>query len=499
MYTRQNKILICFLLLLFSLSLQSYNIFRGDREGIIEKSKLKEKLKSADSDDSDDPQLTTTTLQINNPGSDYYIIGTSLTVQGTAGGNIDKVQVKLDNTSWIDTSGEENWQYTYSFIEIGPHTIYARVKYENKYYSEKSVSFNIGRAFGTVNRDIGYSLDIVSDGGYIIAGEICSSNTSYKDIYLIKTDSNGYTNWTRIIDTGNDHESASSIQQTSDGGYIFVGTRGNFITSSQDIQLIKTDANGNTNWRKIYGGGQNDSSYSCQQTSDNGYIIAGDTESFSIDYDAYLIKTDTSGNVTWSNTYGGGNNDGVDSVQQTTDGGYILAGGTRSFGAGERDVYLIKTDSSGNTNWTKVIGGSKNDYANSIKQTTDGGYICVGSTSSFSGNGTGDIYLIKTDANGNTNWTKCYNIIDHDYGNDVQQTSDGGFIITGSCNKAGGTMILLKTDSNGNTSWIKIIDSAKKGYCIKQTSDGGYIITGYTFLGAGMYDTCLIKTDSNGN
>ena len=150
-------------------------------------------------------------------------------------------------------------------------------------------------------------------------------------------------------------------------------------------------------WERIYGGSEVEKGYSVQQTSDGGYIIAGGSSPG----DVYLIKTGASGDSIWTRTYGGSEDDGGYSVQQTSDEGYIIAGWTFSFGAGSYDVYLIKTDASGDTIWTRTYGGSDVDVGESVQQTLDGGYIIAGYTRSF-GAGRGDVYLIKTDADGNS-------------------------------------------------------------------------------------------------
>jgi len=302
------------------------------------------------------------------------------------------------------------------------------------------------------------------------------------------------------------NEKANSIQQTLDGGFIITGVTDN-LAPTADVYLLKTDANGDTLWTKTFGGDTTDVGWAVQQTADGGYIITGYTNSFGAgDYDVYLLKTDTAGNVQWTKTFGGACcfESGY-SVQQTTDLGYIIAGSTKSFGAaGPGNVYLIKTDAVGDTLWTRTFGGTSFDPGFSVQQTIDGGYIIGGFTCSF---GTGcDTYLIKTDANGDTLWTKIYGGINGETGNSVQQTtSDSGYIFVGSTNTFGQgfeDVYLIKTDANGNKLWTRTFggDSADFGNSVKQTLDGGYIIAGSTnSFGAGGRDVYLIKTDSNGD
>jgi hypothetical protein len=351
-----------------------------------------------------------------------------------------------------------------------------------------------------IDNDFASSVQQTSDGGYIVAGFTDSFGSRY--IFLIKTDANGNIIWAKTY--VGIYEAAYSVQQTSDGGYIVAGTTWPFGGVS-DIFLIKTDANGNIIWAKTYGGTGDDWASSVQQTSDGGYIVAGATTSFGAgSWDIFLIKTDANGNIIWAKTYGGTYSDFASSVQQTSDGGYIVAGYTYSFGAGySNDIFFIKTDANGNIISAKTYGGTGWDEASSVRQTSDGEYIVAGRTNSF-GAGSDDIFLIKTDAYGNIIWAKTYGGTDNDVASSVQQTSDGGYIVAGRTNSFGAgsdDIFLIKTDAYGNIIWAKTYgrtywDNASS---VRQTSDGGYIVAGRTYSFGAGYDIFLIKTDANGD
>ena len=220
---------------------------------------------------------------------------------------------------------------------------------------------------------------------------------------------------------------------------------------------MNLDANGDSLWTTTFGGLVFDVGNCVQQTTDGGYIIMGGTDSFGNgDRDAYLIKTDGNGVEQWNQTFGGTAYDVGNSVQQTTDGGYIITGRTGSYGPGDKDVYLIKTDGNGDSLWTKTFGGSAFDLGTSVKQTPDGGYIISGGTNSF-GNGERDVYLIKTDGNGTELWNKTFGGSSIDIANSLQLTSDGGYIIIGFTEYPGNgdrDLLLIKTNGNGNITSI---------------------------------------------
>ncbi|MGA8849566.1 MAG: hypothetical protein WB564_07085 [Dehalococcoidia bacterium] len=363
------------------------------------------------------------------------------------------------------------------------------------------------KTFGELGDDFGESVQQTSDGGYVIAGSTNSSTTPNgtggADVLLIKTDSNGNKIWDKTFG-GNSTDVGWSVQQTSDGGYIVVGSTSSYGAGRWDVWLIKTDSNGNKIWDKTFGGNATDVGWSVQQTSDGGYVVVGGTDSYGAGGgDVWLIKTDSNGNKVWDKTFGGNSADVGWSIQQTSDGGYIEVGGTSSYGAGGWDVLLIKTDSNGNKVWDKTFGGNSTDAGMSVRQTSNGGYIVVGYTSSY-GAGGEDVWLIKTDSNGNKVWDKTFGGTSADVGMSIQQTSDGGYIEvggTGSYGAGGEDVWLIKTDSNGNKVWDKTFGgtSADAGMSVRQTSDGGYIVVGYTSsYGAGGVDVWLIKLGPEG-
>ncbi len=330
--------------------------------------------------------------------------------------------------------------------------------------------------------------------------------TTGNDVWLIKTNASGDTLWTRTFgEIGSD--GGYSVQQTADGGFIVTGSKSTFDGNGSYVWLIKTDAAGDTLWTKTFWGYYSgNAGQAVQQTEDEGYVISGYTEAW--DYsngEVWLIKTDSSGDTLWTKTFGGSQREYGNSIRQTEDDGYIIAGSTHSFGAGNSDLWLIKTDALGDTLWTRTYGGSSVDRAYYIQQTADAGYIITGSTHSF-GAGNYDVWLIKTNASGDTLWTRTYGGRGEDCGNAVQQTDDKGYILSGytSSFPAGiRDAWLIKTDdASGDIIWTKTFGGGDHdaGYDVRQTPDGGYIIAGYTSsYGSGGSDVWLIKTTSDVN
>ncbi|MFH1012039.1 MAG: hypothetical protein V1784_12505, partial [bacterium] len=284
------------------------------------------------------------------------------------------------------------------------------------------------RTYGGSSLDEAHSVQQIADGGYIVAGDTYSFGAGWWDFYLVKTNSSGEPLWTRTYG-GTGYDGANSVQQTADGGYIVAGGTGSFGAGDRDFYLVRSNSQGDTLWTRTYGGSGTDWAFSVDSSADGGYIVAGLTYSFGAGGgDFYLVKTNSQGDTLWTRTYGGSSYDVANSVQQTADGGYIVAGGTYSFGAGLYDFYLVKTNSQGDMLWTRTYGGSYDDYAFSVQQTADGGYIVAGYTWSF-GAGSSDFYLVKTNSKGDPLWTRTYGGRLDDVVNSVQQTADGGYIV----------------------------------------------------------------------
>jgi len=297
------------------------------------------------------------------------------------------------------------------------------------------------KAIGGPYADFGVSVQQTTDSGYVVTGYTCPSG--YPDLWLIKTDAHGNKTWDKTLG-GADYDEGNSVQQTSDGGYIVAGYTQSYGAGATDLWLIKTDASGNAIWNKTIGGPSDDFGVSIQQTSDGGYIIAGYSA------EVWLVKTDASGNKSWDKSFGGAGFEQSYSVRQTSDSGYIIAGYTTSFGAGEQDVWLVKTDAVGNKVWDKTFGGAGMDWGRSVEQTADGGYIVTGYTWSHSGNW--DVLLIKTDTSGDEVWRRAFGGSDVEYGYSGRQTFDGGYIVAGHTLSYGAgscDLWLVKTGANG--------------------------------------------------
>ncbi len=357
--------------------------------------------------------------------------------------------------------------------------------------------------FGGPGNETGYGIARATDGGYLIAG-VTDSYGDGGEVYLVKTDSRGEFVWQKTFG-GVLLDGARGIAPTGDGGGIVCGYTRSFGAGSDDVYLVKFGSDGVGQWPQVYGGPLRDGGHAVITTPDGGYAIAGYTASSGAGgNDMYLIKTDGSGNLQWSKTYGGNAGDEAHAIVLTGDGGYVIVGDTYSFGAGEVDVYMVKADSSGNMVWQKTFGGPQDERGNSVARTRDGGYIIAGRTSSF-GAGLLDVYLVRTDAEGNMIWQSTLGGTSADEGSAVVQTDDGGYVVTGytsSMGAGGFDVYLAKVDGGGQKVWERAFGGTgdEAGNALAITDNGGYAIAGWTnSSGAGGDDLYVIRTDVNGN
>jgi len=335
-------------------------------------------------------------------------------------------------------------------------------------------------------------------------GYIILEKSKRQDFWIIKLDKNGNMEWDEIF--GEEMtDVARSIIQTKDGGYAVVGSIWTKYVRKRDFWLIKLGENGNKEWEKTFDKDEHDIAYSIIQTKDGGYAIAGGTgKRFWGEINCWVIKLDAKGNMEWDNDFGGIGWDEIYSIIQTKDGGFIAAGNAWSKGAGRGDVYVVKLDRRGYLVWNKTFGGSDYDEARSIIQTDDGGYAVAGFTVSED-TGDRDIWVIKLDKEGNKIWDKTPGGTSEDWANSIIQTKDRGYMVAGwtSSIGAGKTDVwIIKLNKRGDLVWDRTFGGSEddEAHSIIQTEDGGYAVAGWTeSKGAGNSDVWVIKLDENGN
>ncbi|RQW78567.1 MAG: hypothetical protein EHM14_11635 [Methanothrix sp.] len=291
-----------------------------------------------------------------------------------------------------------------------------------------------------------------------------------------------------------------SLAKASDGGYVLTGYT-SMLGQGSDLWLFKVDGSGNAVWQKILGGSGEDAGYYVREVSDDGYVVTGSTASLGIGEERlWLLKMDKNGSLQWSRVFGGfvsSSGDGGWSLDESGDGGYIVTGYTQSFGSGKKDLWLLKTDGDGELQWEKAFGGREDDVGMSVVRTGDGGYVAAGRTASF-GKGGDDIWLLKTDSQGTEEWNKTFGGKSDDAAFQVIET-DGGLAVVGRTESGirDKRIILIKTDPAGQKLWDRTYQGSS-GTSLQRTSDGGFIIAGRLDSEKTGRDALLIKTDSDG-
>ncbi|HRC32667.1 MAG TPA: T9SS type A sorting domain-containing protein [Bacteroidia bacterium] len=343
----------------------------------------------------------------------------------------------------------------------------------------------------------GMAVRQTTDGGFIFCGigySLLGGNDH--EIFLVKTDSIGDTLWTRDFGTAFLYDRGHCVEQTIDGGYILTGMTMDSNYMDVETFLIKTDAYGDTIWTKRYKAPNDMYGNSVVQTPDGGFVIAGRAHGI------FALKTNSFGDLLWMKIFQGFFLDDCYCCVNTKDGGLMLTGCIYEVGSGDYLPFLLKLDSLGNKLWAKTYNGPKWQLSHYVQQTQDGGFILTGSSrDSLSASYQ---FLLKTDSIGNISWAKQFDVSEPwKMGTAVQQTFDGGYIIaTGSpiYHVGNGDGCLLKTDSVGQLLWSKTYDVTLGEYFsdVRQTSDSGFIIIGFTSYSI-VTGMCLIKTDQFGN
>ncbi|HHT9118287.1 MAG TPA: hypothetical protein ACFYD1_06625 [Candidatus Hypogeohydataceae bacterium YC38] len=367
--------------------------------------------------------------------------------------------------------------------------------------------------YGGGDDDYANSIQQTSDGGYILAGRTDSYRTSLfsygeGDLLVLKLRADGTVDWHRAYG-GINVDGADFIQQTRDGGYIVVGGTSSFGVEGSDLWVLKLGLDGAVEWQKTYGGANMDEADCIQQSRDGGYVVAGYTNSFGAgDLDLWVLKLTSDGTVEWQKTYGGPDIDGAQSIQQTQDGGYVVAGETRTFGDKEfPDLWVSKLRADGTVEWQKTYGGPDIDGAQSIQQTRDGGYIVAGGTRSFSFGGA-DFWVLKLNSDGIIDWQKTYGGVDDDAAFSIHQTYDNGYVVAGltksfSAGRKGTFDVwVLKLTADGTVEWQEAFGGDYDDWVksIQQTGDNGYVMAGWTqSFGAGACDLLVLKLRSDGS
>ncbi len=359
------------------------------------------------------------------------------------------------------------------------------------------------RTFGGSNDDMGFKVVEVSGGGFAVAGHTWSFGAGVNNGWLIRIDANGNQLWNRTYG-GYDWESCYSVIEVSGGGFALAGYSTSYDAGSNDFWLLRVDADGNHLWNQTYGGFSADGAQSVVEVSSGGFILCGSTASFGAGGgDVWLVRTDADGNHLWNQTFGGVNNDIAYSVIEVSGGGFALAGYYNSTGGAAmygNDMWLIRTDANGNHLWNQTFGGAYGDMAYSVVEISGGGFALGGTFNSSYGIGLGaDMWLVRTDANGNHLWNQTYGGSSSDFGGAVVTMSDGGFVLSGFTNSSGaggGDVLLVRTDATGNVLWNHTYGGSAFdiGTSLIEVSSGGFALTGWTnSSGAGNFDILLLR------
>ncbi len=359
---------------------------------------------------------------------------------------------------------------------------------------------NFERVYGKdYNEEARYVLETYTNNYLILSSNEIPGNTDTFCTNLLMINSLGDSLWSKSY-IGAGSSKSACIKQYTDSGFIISGQSNSGGGGGNDMFLQKTNSLGDSLWTKYYGGVGEEKNKAVIPTQDGGFALLGSTNSFGGGWEFYLIKTDSAGNLSWSKTHGKANDDFGCSIQQTFDGGYLLFGHTYNSANFGNELFLIKTDINGDTTWTKMYVKNGNDFGYTVQQTADSGYILL---AAYTLPWDTTLALIKTDQNGIIQWTKYPSPGAGDLGVHLEVVGNDLLIVGNSFKVSRNSEVLLiKANSMGDTLWTRTFGGSgnETGSMGTRTSDNGYIIVGNTQgFGGSSFDRYVVKTDSNGN
>lgn len=314
----------------------------------------------------------------------------------------------------------------------------------------------------------------------------------------------GETIWSSIFG-GDDIDGSQSVIATSDSHYVTVGQTFSFGAGYSDVWMIKFGANGDSIWSRTFGGAADDWGSSVIETSNGNYLIAGTTEQYIGDTkDALLLLTDADGHLLWSRTYGGSGSEEANEVIETSDGGYLLTGYTTSTGTGWSDLWLLKTNSVGDSMWSRTYGWSYADEGFDLVETPDGGFLVVGILSELTYNNY-QFWIVKLNSNGDSLWSRSYGEAYKDEAFAVAKTTDGCYLAAGykgtTPQPSGYDGWVLKLDSNGDSLWSRSYGGSGMDWIltILELNGGDYLFAGTSVMPTTGYDLWIMRMSPAGD
>ncbi|MDP6437830.1 MAG: hypothetical protein QF803_09325 [Gammaproteobacteria bacterium] len=352
--------------------------------------------------------------------------------------------------------------------------------------------------FGGPAKDWAYAMTGTHDGGLCTAGRTASKGAGLEDVWLVRVDGRGRLLWDKSFG-GPAIDRARAIIETQDRGLVVAGATESKGAGEFDVWVLKTDADGNLLWDRVFGGPATDWASAAVETSDGGIALGAYTQDKSgAPYDFWIIKLDKDGELLWQRRYGGPATDWINAMTETADGGLVAVGHTESKGAGAADLWVLKVGSTGDPQWDRTVGGTESDYASTVTATRDGGVVVGGMTLS-EGAGGFDIRVLKLDSSGETAWDRIFGGAKDDWVRAVVETHDGGYALSGYTISQGAGLYdvwILKLDPDGALLWERTHGESGNEWAraLIELPDGGLAVAGDTYSkGAGASDVLVFK------